>query len=233
MQAWLAGRRTSPITVAGPSGIETILDGFNQAYSLDRNYRINHHDASIVNEGGFGGVAFSFDLTGSHDVVYEVNDVIATAFHVDHRPVIPAVGYRVDYDSRSVVISGDTVYDERVIMIAKNADLLINEALNRDMVKQLEQLFIDRGSTHNATMMHDIQDYHTTPTEAAQVAQQAEVQELLLYHISPPLPINLLNPLFLDGVDDYFDGKVTIAEDGVLISLPSNTDTIIRSHLGT
>lgn len=233
MQAWISGRRTSPITVAGPSGIETILDGFNQAYSLDRNYRINHHDASIVNEGGFGGVAFSFDLTDSHDVVYEVNDVIVTAFHVDHRPVIPAVGYRVDYDSRSIVISGDTVYDERVIMIAKNADLLIHEALNRDMVKQLEQLFVDRGSTQNATMMHDIQDYHTTPTEAARVAQQAEVQELLLYHISPPLPINLFNPLFLDGVDDYFDGKVTIAEDGVLISLPSNTDTIIHSHLGT
>ena len=161
-----------------------------------------------------------------------VNDVMITAFDVDHRPVMPAVGYRVDYGSRSVVISGDTAHDDRVIVVAQNADLLIHEALNREMVKKLERLFVERGSANNAAIMHDIQDYHASPVEAAQIAQRAEVRELLLYHIIPPLRINLLKPMFLDGVNSYFDGKVTIAEDGMLISMPSDSDSITHSHLG-
>ncbi len=232
MQAWISGHRTKPITVVGPVGVETVLNGFLQAYSLDRDYRIKHHKSEIVNEGGFGGVASTFDLTDDYDRVYEVNGVLITAFRVDHRPVIPAVGYRVDYGSRSVVISGDTAYDERVITVARETDLLIHEALNRDMVKQLEELFIDRGLANNAALMHDTLDYHTSPTEAAQIAARADARELLLYHIAPPLPINLLNPMFLDGVDEYFDGKVTIAEDGILISMPSSSKAINHTYLG-
>jgi len=48
----------------------------------------------------------------SHDieegVVFEEGGVKVTAFLVDHEPIVPAFGYRVDYRGRSVVLSGDT-----------------------------------------------------------------------------------------------------------------------------
>jgi len=45
--------------------------------------------------------------------------VPVTAFLVDHGPVKPAFGYRVDYQRRSVVLSGDTKPPENLIKFAK------------------------------------------------------------------------------------------------------------------
>ena len=40
-------------------------------------------------------------------VIFEKGGVSVTAFHVDHRPIEPAFGYRVNYAGRSVAMSGD------------------------------------------------------------------------------------------------------------------------------
>ena len=45
-------------------------------------------------------------LVGS--IAWQDEVLIVTSFPVDHAPVSPALGYRVDYRGRSVVISGDT-----------------------------------------------------------------------------------------------------------------------------
>ena len=67
---------------------------------------------------GFGGVAHTFDLGDdlmSSDVVYKAGDVEVIAFNVEHPPVKPAVGFRVNYKDRSVVITGDTIYTDSLI----------------------------------------------------------------------------------------------------------------------
>ena len=61
-------------------------------------------------------------------VVYETNGVKVTAFEVDHGPLIkPAYGYRIDFDVRSVIISGDTRYSENLEKHAQGATLVIHE----------------------------------------------------------------------------------------------------------
>ena len=61
-------------------------------------------------------------------VVYETNGVKVTAFEVDHGPLIkPAYGYRVDFEGRSVIISGDTRYSENLEKHAQGATLVIYE----------------------------------------------------------------------------------------------------------
>ena len=45
-------------------------------------------------------------------VVYEADGVKVTAFLVDHGPLKPAFGYRVDYKGHSVASSGDTKLSE-------------------------------------------------------------------------------------------------------------------------
>ena len=45
-----------------------------------------------------------------------------TAFEVDHHPVAPAVGYRVDYRGRSVVISGDSIATDSLFEAAQGAE---------------------------------------------------------------------------------------------------------------
>ncbi|MDQ1474540.1 MAG: ribonuclease [Bryobacterales bacterium] len=52
-------------------------------------------------------------------VVYEKNGVKVTAFEVDHATAKPALGYRVDYGGRSVMVSGDTPVSENLIRSRK------------------------------------------------------------------------------------------------------------------
>ena len=71
----------------------------------------------VADEGypleGIRYVAREFEKDG---IVYEQSGVRVTAFTVDHGEHIkPAFGYRIDYDGRAVVISGDTRYHENVI----------------------------------------------------------------------------------------------------------------------
>jgi len=47
----------------------------------------------------------------------------------------------------------------------------------------------------------------------------------VLYHILPPLP-PVLNNMLLGDSAKYYSGPITLAVDGLLISLPANSDKI-------
>ncbi|GAH99281.1 unnamed protein product [marine sediment metagenome] len=69
---------------------------------------------------------------------------------------------------RKVVFCGDTTYCENLVLLAKDADLLIHEAT----FSQQEEDIAKRN-------------YHSTTIIAAQVAKKAQVKQLILTHISP------------------------------------------------
>lgn len=73
-------------------------------------------------------MAVSASEYSNDGVVYDENGVKVTAFDVDHGPLIkPAYGYRIDFDGRSVIISGDTRYSENLEKHAQGATLVIHE----------------------------------------------------------------------------------------------------------
>jgi ribonuclease Z len=72
-----------------------------------------------------GPTSTAFEQDG---VIYEQGGVKVVAFTVDHGPAIkPAVGYRIEYEGRSVVISSDSRYNQNVIKYGTAADVLIHE----------------------------------------------------------------------------------------------------------
>ena len=68
--------------------------------------------------------------------------------------------------------------------------------------------------------MHDIEDYHITPEEAAAIANRAGVHLLVYYHLLPAPDGFLPRRLFAAGVDDVRKGDWTIADDGSMYTLP-------------
>jgi len=228
---WTRGTTAAPLPIHGPAGVEQVVAGFNAAYALDNTYRVAHHGEAVVPRSGGGAAARPFTMTGTSAVVLQGGGLTVTAFTVDHDPIRPAVGYRFDYKGRAVCISGDTAKSANLIAACKGADLIVHDALQPRMVKDLEAAFAAQGNASTAKIFADIQDYHASPEQAAESAQAADAQMLVLSHLVPPLPFAYLYPAFLGDAPARFDGPIVMGEDGMLFSLPPQSDTIKRRSL--
>src|SRR5205814_7910646 len=99
----------------------------------------------------------------SHDiqegVVYDHNGVKVTAFLVDHGPVKPAFGYRIDYAGHSVAISGDTRPSDNLVHYSKGVDVLIHEAMDPQVLRS-------HPGNLKPAQVEAIIAHHTTPEQA-------------------------------------------------------------------
>jgi ribonuclease Z len=229
LQHWAGGSNDKPLDVIGPAGVESVVAGFNQAYKLDAGYRVAHHGEKTVPPSGAGGLAKPFSLSAEEDastVIIDRDGVRITAFKVNHAPVYPAVGYRFDYKGRSLVLSGDTMPTESVKKYSRGADILFHDAMQVTMIKLINEQAGLSYSPSLGKITADIPSYHTTPEDAARIAEEAGVKQLVYYHISPPIPNPILNNVFMGDAAKYFKGPITIGTDGLLIYLPAGSDKI-------
>ena len=233
LKAWTNGARTEPLPVMGPEGVETVVEGFNTAFGPDAELRHAHHGDAVAPQSGFGGSPQTISGFGDDEsiVIFDDGGVTVTAFLVDHRPIEPALGYRVDYKGRSVVLSGDTLPDETTMREAQGADLLVHEAESPEMLSALDRAATASGEDIAATVARDILSYHTFPEEAARIARDADVGHLVLTHLLPPLPASVLHPTFLGDSQDIYPGPITVAGDGMLFSLPPESTDIQEQWL--
>ena len=208
-----------------------MVNGFLQAYSLDRGYRVAHHGDAVLPNKGFGAIPKSFGLQDDKaTVVFENADTRITAFSVSHAPIHPAVGYQIRYKDRVMVISGDTTPSAHVQREAQGVDLLVHEAMSTELMTFLQEGAHEAKRDKLEQLMKDIVNYHTTPQEAATIASKANVNFLLLNHVAPPLPLPGLVDVFLKGTAEIFKGKIQVAKDGDMLSLPAGQKVIQTSN---
>jgi ribonuclease Z len=155
-QSWIAGR-AKPLEVYGPPGVAEVVGGFDRAYAQDRIGRVAHHGADHLPPAA--GLAVARELAmpdgDAATPVFERNGLRVTMFRVDHSPVYPAVGYRFDYRGRAVVVSGDTARSASVVEHARGADLLVHEAMQKDLVERASAVARRLGRDRLADMAHD------------------------------------------------------------------------------
>ncbi len=221
MQSWVGGR-PKPLAVYGPPGVERVVAGFQEAYALDAGYRIAHHGKKHLPPDGAKMEAHAVELPSPREaaLVFERGGFKVLAFAVDHPPIEPAYGYRIEFNGRSVVVSGDTRKSENLVRHAKGADLLIHEALSPEMFERGPRLLFERGNARLSEMAADVPEYHASPVDAAEVASSAGVRHLVLTHVIPPIPnFFVARKLFLKGAKEAFDDEITLAYDRLRIDL--------------
>lgn len=224
---WVNGANTQPLPVIGPEGVQQVVEGFTLAYRQDSVGRNAHHGDKVAPPSGFGMVARPFPVPpeGQLADVYDAGGVKIQALVVDHDPVKPAVGYLFTYKDRSVLVSGDTAKSANVQKFAQGVDLLVHEALARNLVGLMNETATRVGAEGLAKITFDIQDYHASPVEAAEIARDAGVGHLLYYHIVPPLILPGMEAAWLEGVDDVYP-DYTLGRDGTAFSLPAGNKEI-------
>ncbi len=123
---------------------------------------------------------------------------------VPHSPNAPVLALRLDFlkDGRSLVYTGDTVYDENIASFAAGCDLLVHE------------------SNFSQTLQPDIvaEDYgHSTAQQAGRAASLADCRTLALVHISP-FYAGQEDRLYAEAAQE-FDGQIIIPNDGATVYL--------------
>ena len=101
--------------------------------------------------------------------------------------------------------------------------MLFHEALQPSMIKMIHDQSGLSPSPSIAKITADIPNYHTSTENAAKIAGEADVKHLVFYHILPPLP-PVLDSMFLGDSAEYYRGPITVGCDGMLISLPADSD---------
>lgn len=230
LQHWATGTARAPLRVIGLEGTARLAAGLNEAYAIDAAYRTAHHGPEIMPPEGAGIIATEFAApTGSESLVLHDEDgVRITAFAVVHAPT-HAVGYRIEYGGRSIVISGDTSRSESLAANARGADLLVHEAISPRLNAIMENAAAANARANVSTIFHDIMDYHTSPEDAGAIAQEAGVGALALTHLLPQTPIPGLASTFVRDARTTYSGPVWVMRDGDVISLPREGG-LQRSH---
>ncbi len=214
-RSWLLGR-TNDLHLYGPDGTDSINQSIKGYLHLENKHRVDHHGPQVMDLSKVHAISHEFkNVQNSKEVIYQKDDIIITAFDVDHAPIEPAVGYTIEYQGKKVVISGDTKKNDLVLEMAQNADLLLHEVILNSLLQQMESTLEAQGSTRNTKIIHDIQDYHTPPAEVAAIAAQAKVKKLILHHFAPPPDFIVIKNLYKKELRDY-DGPIVFANDGDL-----------------
>ncbi|HJN77442.1 MAG TPA: MBL fold metallo-hydrolase [Myxococcota bacterium] len=133
-RSWILGRQHLLPIYGGPA-VDRVVQGYRSAYSPDVTYRNAHHASEVFPEPSLHAEAVQLEQAPATGVViYEQGGVRVWAYGVDHSPVSPAVGYRIEYGGRAIGISGDTVDSDGLRNLASNADLLVSEVMDKTLV---------------------------------------------------------------------------------------------------
>lgn len=165
---WLTGwffRQASPLRVWGPSGTGSFTGHLSEAFDFD--IHVRRTEGARLPASGARIVTTEID----EGVVFDEDGVVVSAFPVDHGPVEPAFGYRIDFNGRTVVISGDTRPSETLVEAAQSADVLIHEVIGVD-----EALAPD-------ARVQAILAHHTSALQAGQVFAQIKPRLAVFSHV--------------------------------------------------
>lgn len=197
---WVMSPAPKSLRIFGPPRTREVMAGLVAMLRPDVEYRLAHH-ADLTWEPQTDVV----EVTPG--VVLDEGGVRVIAAQTDHRPVEPTLGYRVEFDGSSAVISGDTVPCAGLDELCRGANAYVQTVLREDLVRMVPmQRFVDTI------------DYHSTLTQAAQTAARAGVGTLVLTH-QIPTPGPGSEDEWTAIAREHFDGTIVFGEDLTTIAV--------------
>lgn len=187
------GDRRTPFQLYGPVGTQRLADGILLAHEWDIETRIVDEHTPID--------AVKIDVHEAEEgVIFDQNGLSVTVFPVHHGDNISnAVAYRIDYGDKSVLISGDTTFDDNIMSFGKDTDLVIHEV--GLATEELEQ----QESTTRVLA------HHTSPEDVGRVFTEAAPDYAVYSHLvmmgNPPIEE------LISRTRTTYDGPLVIGAD--------------------
>jgi len=161
--------RTKPLTVYGPPGLQAFANGLHALYP-----------------GMLTAESYALTVQELTPGLVQVGPVRVVIQPMRHS--LTALGYRLEWQGKTVAYSGDTEYCDEIVQLGRAADVLILECSVTD----------ERKVTG-----------HLTPSECGRIAAEAQCQQLVLTHFYPIFE----GYDILGRVRRYYAGPVELAHD--------------------
>jgi len=215
LTGWLSsyfGNRQQPFNVIGPTGTKTLMHHLEAAYAHDIEIRVE--DEKLAREH----VAITVKEFTEDGVVYQAGDLRVFAFAVDHGEAIKrAYGYRIEYQGRVAVVSGDTRYNANVVRYGAGADLLVHEVA------------MARPELLGEARIQRIVNHHTSPQEAGRVFAQTRPKLAAFTHLVMLASETVTAPTveeLIAATRETYTGPLEVGED--LMSFEIGESVIMR-----
>ncbi len=209
--AWTAGL-ADPVAAYGPAGLAGMWPAFCRLNAFDIVTRIADERRPplepmvTVREYADGQVM--------EDGVIRVD-----ALRNRHPPITDSFALRFVVVSgpsagRTIVFSGDTAFMPEMMEFAREADILVHEAM---LLSGVDRLVARVGN--GARLREHLLASHTVAEDVGRIAAQAGVRHLVLNHLVPADDPEVREADWLAAVTPHYGGPLTIAKDGSVVSL--------------
>ena len=207
INSWMVGR--TELDLVGPPRTRELQEMILKFYGEDMKYR------SILSKLPLDAVynAKIREFEGSN--TFKMDGVKVTTAELTH--TMYNLGYRFDVDGKSIVVSGDTSFDEDLITLSKDADILVMDSgmiPNKGILGASRPLKPGQKPPKHMPPKNDDKTSvrpHPGPGEVAKMAIAANVKKLVLTHF-PPFDVD--EAATIKGLKDAgFKGEVIIGKD--------------------
>ncbi len=209
--AWTTGL-VKELDVYGPPGLKAYWDHFQKAMSFDTDLR-------IADEGrrDLGKLIRIHEFDAGNVATRDGLKIDAMRNH--HPPIEDSFAFRFTSEGASVVMSGDTTFIPEMADFAKNADLLVHEAM---LLAGVEEI-VRRNANGDDRLRQHILRSHTAADGVGRIATQAGVGHLALNHLVPDDVPGFSKQDWVEAVRTTWDGPLSIGVDGLRLPLAGRT----------
>lgn len=185
----LQTRTTTPLTVYGPPGTKTIVDGLITAMKPSA-----QSGFGVPGEVPIDPAASVRVVELDHDDAVTVGDmkvIVAANSHYsfpagsEEEKSFRSLSFRFNVPGKSIVYTGDTGPSDAVTTLAKDADLLVTELIDVEFtIANIRRRATDLSSSDLANMETHLRTHHITTADIGAMAKAAGVKSVVITHLA-------------------------------------------------
>ena len=204
--SWV-GAPAHQIKLFGPHGLNRLMTSFVDSQAFDIAIRI--HDE------GLNDIRNCFSCHEfTEGVVFEDDHLIVQALRVEHPPVTDCFALKFETETAKIVFGADTAYFPPLAEFARDADILVHEAMHLGGAKQICDMLKDT----KPKLWDHFMASHTPCEDVGRIAASANCKTLVVNHFVPEIGFRVSKDEFETAIRSTFAGNLVLGKD--LLSIP-------------
>jgi len=217
------GNRSQPTDVYGPYGTAAMIDAAIAFMKGNTDIRITDEGRTVRPEQLFHGHDVAAEAAPVQ--VFKDDRLTVTAAENTHFPdrakaamKYRSVAYRLQSETRSIVISGDTAYSKNLVALARGADFFVCEIIDQPQYEtNLAAAQQARAQGRENSIAQHVVETHSNNADVGRMAAEAGVKTVVLTHLLPGSNRNTTaeypDSSYIEGVRKVFAGQVIVGRD--------------------